>query len=207
MAGEMSKRSVERADAVLQATTDVLADAGFTGLTIDLVAARAHSSKATIYKSWPTKTALVVAVAARLGPVPVPLLDESHSLTETVTAIVAAVREITVGEFGRLVLALDAAGRSDPAIMAAVEEFLVAPQHLAVGAALTALQGAGRIDSQVDTILAGRVILSLIVDRTLARGDATTEAEMHSIVRDWLVPVLSPQRVGTRTPGPPAGPG
>ncbi|MGY4858471.1 TetR/AcrR family transcriptional regulator [Cryobacterium sp. AP23] len=207
MAGEMSKRSSERADAVLQATTDLLAEVGYPALTVDAVAARAHSSKATIYKSWPTKTALVVAVAAQLGPVAIPVLDDSHTLTETVTAIVHAVHGLTIGRFGQLVLALDAAGRSEPEIMAAVENYLAGPQYRAVSAALDELQLAGRIDAAVNTTLAGRVILSLIVDRALARGDLVSADELHGIVRDWLVPVLAPQQIGTRTPGPPAGPG
>lgn len=207
MTGEMSKRSADRADAVLQATTDLLAEVGYPALTIDAVAARAHSSKATIYKSWPTKTALVVAVAAQLGPVSIPVLDDSHTLTDAVTAIAHAVHALTIGRFGRLVLALDAAGRSEPEIMAAVETHLAGPQYQAVSAALGDLQRAGRIDASVNTTLAGRVILSLIVDRALARGDLVSADELHAIVTEWLVPVLAPQQIGSRTPGPPAGPG
>ena len=203
----MSRRSVERADAVLQATIDLLAEVGYSVLTIDAVAARAHSSKATIYKSWPTKTALVVAVAAQLGPVAIPVLDDTHTLTESVTAIAAAAHSITVGRFGRLVLALDAAGRSDPAIMAAVELYLAEPLDRAVSTALDALQAAGRIDSGVDTTIASRVILSMLVDRALTRNDVVSDETLHGFVRDWLVPVLAPQQTGTRTPGPPAGPG
>jgi AcrR family transcriptional regulator len=204
---EMSRRSAERADAVLQATTDLLAEVGYSVLTIDAVAARAHASKATIYKRWPTKTALVVAVAAKLGPIDIPVLDASHALAEALTAITDAVRSLTVGRFGQLVLALDAAGRSDPAIMTAVEVYLAQPLHVAVGAALETLKQAGRIDDRADTSLAARIVLSVIVDRALARNDVVSPPELASIVRDWLVPVLAPQRLGTRTPGPPAGPG
>jgi AcrR family transcriptional regulator len=207
MVEEMSRRSAERADAVLQATTDLLAEVGYSVLTIDAVAARAHASKATIYKRWPTKTALVVAVAAKLGPIDIPVLDASHTLAEALTAITDAVRSLTVGRFGQLVLALDAAGRSDPAIMTAVEVYLAEPLHVAVGAALETLKQAGRIDDRADTSLAARIVLSVIVDRALARNDVVSAAELASIVRDWLVPVLAPQRLGTRTPGPPAGPG
>ncbi|TFC58766.1 TetR/AcrR family transcriptional regulator [Cryobacterium sp. TMB1-7] len=203
----MSRRSAERADAVLQATTDLLAEVGFSAMTIDAVAARAHSSKATIYKRWPTKTALVVAVAAKLGPIDIPVLDASYTLAEALTAITAAVRSITVGRFGQLVLALDAAGRSDPAVMTAVAEHLAEPLHLAVSAALDLLKQTGRIDDQADTFLAARMILSAIVDRALARNDVVSADELASIVREWLLPVLSPQRRGTRTPGPTAGPG
>jgi hypothetical protein len=54
----------------------------------------------------------------------------------------------------------------------------------------------------VDTTLASRVILSVLVDRGLARGDVVSDNDLDSFVRDWLVPVLTPKHLGTRTPGP-----
>jgi AcrR family transcriptional regulator len=46
--------------AICQATLDLLAEIGYDNLTMDAVAARAHASKATIYRRWPGKAALVV---------------------------------------------------------------------------------------------------------------------------------------------------
>ncbi len=49
---------------IVEATLEILAEVGFSGLTIDGVAARAGVGKATIYRRWPSKGALVLAASA-----------------------------------------------------------------------------------------------------------------------------------------------
>jgi len=50
-----------RAQAILHTTLQALGELGYDQLTIDAVAARAASSKNTIYRRWPDKSALVCA--------------------------------------------------------------------------------------------------------------------------------------------------
>ena len=45
----------------LAATWDLLRKHGYTGLTVDAVAAKAHASKATVYRRWQSKAKLVTA--------------------------------------------------------------------------------------------------------------------------------------------------
>jgi len=67
-------RSAKVRAAVMAATADVLADAGYDGLTIEDVATRAGVHKTTVYRRWPTKAELVGdALRARSDArVPVP---------------------------------------------------------------------------------------------------------------------------------------
>jgi AcrR family transcriptional regulator len=52
-----SKRSEE---AIIRATTALLADERYASITVSKVAARARASKSTIYRRWPTKEHLVI---------------------------------------------------------------------------------------------------------------------------------------------------
>ncbi len=52
---------------ILDAALEVLAEAGYEGMTIDLVAARAGMARATVYRRWASKADLVLAAAARLS--------------------------------------------------------------------------------------------------------------------------------------------
>lgn len=52
--------------AILQATHDLIVEDGYATLTMERVAERAGVARATIYRRWPTKQALVVD-SARLG--------------------------------------------------------------------------------------------------------------------------------------------
>lgn len=53
-------RSTASEEALLKATLAVLREEGYAGLTLDKVAARAHASKTTIYRRWPTKEHLLL---------------------------------------------------------------------------------------------------------------------------------------------------
>ena len=53
-------RSEEAHQAILDATVELLAEVGFSALTVEGVAQRAGVGKATIYRRWPSKLPLVV---------------------------------------------------------------------------------------------------------------------------------------------------
>lgn len=76
-------RSAASERAILSATLRILQDEGYAGLTIERVAATAKVSKATIYRRWPTKEHLILAVFEQL---PVPSLVKGRSLEEELTA-------------------------------------------------------------------------------------------------------------------------
>ena len=57
-------RDASRDADILEATIAVLAEHGFDGMTIDMVAARAGAGKATVYRRWPSKADLVIDAVA-----------------------------------------------------------------------------------------------------------------------------------------------
>ncbi len=61
------KRDHTRDAAILDATLAVLAEAGYEGMTIDMVAARAGAARATVYRRWAAKADLVLAAVKRLS--------------------------------------------------------------------------------------------------------------------------------------------
>lgn len=81
-AGRPRNRGADRA--IADATLELLAEVGYAGVTIDEVARRANVGRPTIYRRWPNKKAMVVAVFvdqwAPVSPVPpgdpLPLLHQ-----------------------------------------------------------------------------------------------------------------------------------
>src|SRR6185369_837996 len=77
MTESMSRPRMEgaREREVLLGTLDLLAELGYDRLTLDAVAARTRASKATLYRRWASKAALVTEAVALLGPADLELPD------------------------------------------------------------------------------------------------------------------------------------
>lgn len=57
-----SRRSPEAESAVLAAAKDLITERGYAGFSVDEVARRAGAGKTTIYRWWPTKADLFIAI-------------------------------------------------------------------------------------------------------------------------------------------------
>jgi len=77
---------------VLDVAWDLLLSGGYAGLNVDEVAERAAVAKTTLYRRWPTKDHLAIAVVTRtIRPVPVPATgDLRHDLTEFTAGLAAS---------------------------------------------------------------------------------------------------------------------
>ncbi|MES2169202.1 MAG: TetR/AcrR family transcriptional regulator [Actinomycetota bacterium] len=74
------KRDHTRDPEILEAALDVLAESGYDGMTIDMVAARAKAGKATLYRRWPSKAELVIDAVACMKKTNLDALPDTGTL-------------------------------------------------------------------------------------------------------------------------------
>ncbi|RGD58890.1 TetR/AcrR family transcriptional regulator [Kitasatospora xanthocidica] len=67
MAGQTRRRGAALEEAILHAAVEELTGAGYAGLTMDKVAARAGTNKNAIYRRWPNRLALGIAAYKQLA--------------------------------------------------------------------------------------------------------------------------------------------
>jgi AcrR family transcriptional regulator len=94
--------------AVLEATLAEVAEHGFGGLSIDSVASRAGVHKTTVYRRWPTRSALVVDALLDRSRVRVPIPDTGsvqRDLRELTHSIVANLNSPVGGGVARALVA------------------------------------------------------------------------------------------------------
>src|SRR3954454_12876755 len=93
-------RNAQADRAIIQAVLDLLsAGQSADALSIEAVAAKAGVGKATIYRRWANKEALLVdAVATMKGPLPVPL---GESVRDDLVMLVAGMRNKRSEQYGR----------------------------------------------------------------------------------------------------------
>jgi AcrR family transcriptional regulator len=97
-------------------------------LTMEEVAKRAKVGKPTLYKWWPTKATLVLAmVCERMAP----NLEKPSDLTaeESLQFRVRSLIDAFSGPFGKIVAGLIAEGQSEPAIRQAFFDRWVSPRR------------------------------------------------------------------------------
>jgi AcrR family transcriptional regulator len=176
-------RSARVKRAVFDATLDLLARLGYQGMTFDAVAEAARVNKTTIYRNWPTKTALLLAAAE----------DRSEALIRTestgdpeanLIAFLASVHESISSPLGQALVIATLSGANDPEASAAREEFWrvrFAAAHNVVRAA-TSGRRAGEPD--IDAVIE-RLIGPLFL-RVFITGAPVDDAFIRSTVRAAL---------------------
>jgi AcrR family transcriptional regulator len=115
-AGRGRPRSKEAEAAILEATTQLLEDAGFAELTMEDVAARAGVGKATIYRWWPTKGTLAFDAFLNdfLGRQPLP--DSGTLRGDLLRALRGWIRVVNGTATGRTLVGLVSEVQRDPAL-------------------------------------------------------------------------------------------
>ena len=113
--------------AILQATTELLAERGLAAMTIEEVAARAHVSKASVYRRWASKGTLAfdAFVADFLARQPVP--DTGTIRGDLLGALRAWLRVLKQGATARTLKGLIAEVQRDAELADAWRERFVGP--------------------------------------------------------------------------------
>ncbi|MGN6162811.1 MAG: TetR/AcrR family transcriptional regulator, partial [Marmoricola sp.] len=70
----------DREEEILESALALLVEVGYHRLTLDAVARQAHASKATLYRRWESKPALVIDALMKAKDMPDPELPDTGSL-------------------------------------------------------------------------------------------------------------------------------
>ncbi|MCA4724316.1 TetR/AcrR family transcriptional regulator [Mycolicibacterium fortuitum] len=85
-AGDFVRPTGARSDrihqAILVATAELLDEGGFPAATMDAIAARSGASKATLYKHWPSRTAVAAEAFGTMMAEALPLPDTGSTATD-----------------------------------------------------------------------------------------------------------------------------
>ena len=118
----------EREDELYEAVLALVRDTGYERLTLDSVAARAHVSKATLYRQWSGKATLV-AHALKHSRQPIAETVDTGSLRGDFAAIVARFDDRRASEDTAMMRSMMHAAHTTPELMRALREVLIEPER------------------------------------------------------------------------------
>src|SRR5215831_20773368 len=68
MRQDLEERVRRSKEAILKVTSELLSETGFSGVSVDEVSRRSGVAKTTIYRHWPTRTALLLEACLQFAP-------------------------------------------------------------------------------------------------------------------------------------------
>jgi len=179
--GPASRRSARAHAAILTATTDLLAEAGYGALTIEGVAARAGVGKATIYRWWPTKAALVIEAVSLALPMPTQT-DTGDLRHDLLIAVRRVVHTFARTPTGAVIPALAADVMSDPQLAEQFRNQLIRPRRSAVVEVLRRAAARGELPPDVDIDVLLDVYAGAVFYRVLISGEPVTDLLAEQLV-------------------------
>lgn len=182
---------------VVAVTWGLLVARGYAGLNVDEVAERAAVAKTTLYRRWPTKDHLVVAVATRMVPaVPVPDTgDLRRDLTEFAVGLAARLHKYRMagsdGVSAGLAAELVAAAARHPDLGDQLRDLHARRHTLALGRLRRAGER-GALRPGVDHAILIDQVSGPIYYRVLITGAAADRSYAERLVNAVLDGVLRP---------------
>ena len=166
-------RSEQARLAILRSTLQVLGENGFSALTIEDVAERARVGKATVYRWWPNKGALIADAFASSTTHKLRFPD-TGSLQTDMSRQMRQLVKILCSRRGRIVSAILAAGQSDRDLIAAFRERFLWPRRREAYATLRRGIRRGELRKDVDQDLLLDSLYGPIYMRFLIQHDRLT---------------------------------
>ena len=193
------KRDASRDADILDAALEVLAEEGYVGMTMDMVALRAKAGKATMYRRWPSKTELVHDALARLKSTAVDLerLPDTGTLRGDLLAMFKP-QSIEEGKRTLAVFAGIASLSHDPRFTEVVTDLMVTPWADAHRALMERAQARKEISADADLATLSKVVASIAGFRTIVEKKPFTRDFLVSIVDAVVLPALGVKRTRAR---------
>jgi AcrR family transcriptional regulator len=170
---------------IMDAVYGLLQEKSVRDLTMEEVARRAKVGKPTLYKWWPTKATLVLAMLCeRMAP----KLDMPTDLTaeESLRFRVRRLIDAFNGPFGRIVAGLIAEGQSEPAVLQEFFDRWISPRRNATIADLQRGKDAGELRSETEPELLNDAIFGAVYYRFLLRSGPLTRRFGEGVVEQVL---------------------
>jgi AcrR family transcriptional regulator len=183
-------RGATRETAILQAALELLAESGYDQLTIDAVAARARCSKATIYRRWPGKAALVITAVRRHAGQPAIAAPDTGSLRSDLLAALQVMRSSLSGQDAAVILGLLTAMHRDPELAGALREQVLDAKREVFGVVVARAAARGDVPALADGALLAEVSSAVLFSRLLVTGEPLDDAFAEHLVDAVLLPAL-----------------
>ncbi|MFN2518245.1 MAG: TetR/AcrR family transcriptional regulator [Jatrophihabitantaceae bacterium] len=189
------KRGVALEDAIRAAAYSELTEMGYTQFSVEGVAARAHTGKASIYRRWPTKQALVLDALCAGLPTPQqcglgPGDYGDMSTADALRQVARAITRILSSPAGAAMRAVKFEAATDPQLAREIDERFQAPRREALLALLRRGVERGEVRPEAVSPLVADVLPAVLMHRVILQRERINERDITAIIEQILIPLV-----------------
>lgn len=174
-------RSEKTKKAILSAAYELLLENGFGTVTIEKIAERAGVSKATIYKWWTNKAAVVMDAFFDAAVVKLPIPDTGSTINDMIIQV-NNLAKFLISREGKVINEIIAEGQFDQKLAETYRMVYFKPRRLDSRYILERGISRGELKEGLDIELVMDLIFGPLFYRLLITGDMVDEAFIKNII-------------------------
>ncbi|MEU2869828.1 TetR/AcrR family transcriptional regulator [Streptomyces olivoreticuli] len=180
----------EREGELYGAVLEILREVGYDALTMDAVAARTHSSKATLYRQWKGKPELVASALRHQKPVKISSID-TGTVRGDLQAMLCAADDAQMEKDAALMRGLGHAIHTNPDLRRALRELLIEPELQGLHAVMRRGVERGELAADNPALdYVGHMMVGAFVTRHLIEDRTADSAYLARYINAVMVPAL-----------------
>lgn len=189
------KRGAALEDAIREAAYAELTEAGYTAFSVEAVAARARTGKASIYRRWPTKQDLVMDTLCAQLPTPAQCgmemeLDDSVTTVDALRMVASAIGSVITSPAGDALRAIKCEAAADPELAQLIDERFQAPRREFLLQLLRRGVARGEVRPGADTALVADVVPAVLTHRVIVQREPLTERDITAVIEQIFIPLV-----------------
>ncbi|WP_351233552.1 TetR/AcrR family transcriptional regulator [Streptomyces sp. NPDC002133] len=183
-----SRLTPEREAELYEAVLDLLREVGYDALTMDAIAARTRSSKATLYRQWGSKPELVAVSLRHSKPVDVSQID-TGSLRGDFLEMVSQTDDCQMERDTALMRGLARAVHENDDLLQALRELFIEPEMTGLDAMLQRAIDRGEISADNPAV---KFVSHMLVGAFVAHPLIKDQPMSQGFLRDYIDAVVLP---------------
>ncbi|MGW7079742.1 TetR/AcrR family transcriptional regulator [Streptomyces sp. NPDC054871] len=180
------RRGAVRTEELLSVTIDMAARDGYAGLSIEALARRAGVGKHTVYRRWPSKSALIFDALSHVWTTDLDYRDTGDvraDLREQFLRSTAALGEPPLGPLYRAVIA---EAQADPDLRAELHQRFLSTVEQRTFERITRAQRTGELAADADLAFPTEVLCGALYYRYLLSNRPVGTAEVDALIEMFL---------------------
>jgi AcrR family transcriptional regulator len=183
------KRDAGKDQEILRAALAVLAELGYDGTTIDIIAARANAGRATVYRRWSTKAELILDAIESIGQsAPARTLPDTGTLAGDFHELLSVANRSGNARPMQIISGLIPVLKDNPELSSAVTRRMIAPQAAAMRAMLQRAKDRGEIPEDRNLDMLTLVLPAFSAYRAMIMNEPMDASYVDAIIDDILIP-------------------